>query len=185
MMYSPFDIRTQLKPYRVCGRMMSSHRISKFHQQKYIPVRIGRQGYLMRCGQGNGGTLYRFAIPWFQISGVDCELQSKLPKGATLAPVIIATDKTQLTQFSGNKSAYPVYLTIGNIPKALRRKPSKHACILIAYLSVDKVDRTKMTDIEHCSRVQRVFHESMRTVLEPLVEAGNQGVEMVGSDGAW
>ena len=42
-----------------------------------------------------------------------------------------------------------------------------------------------MTDIEHCSRVQRVFHESMRTVLEPLVEAGNQGVEMVGSDGAW
>jgi len=73
----------------------------------------------MRCGQGNGGMLYRFAIPWFQISGVDCELQSKLPKGATLAPVIIATDKTQLTQFSGNKSAYPVYLTIGNIPKAL------------------------------------------------------------------
>jgi hypothetical protein len=116
---------------------------------------------------------------------VNCNLQSKLPKGATLAPIIIATDKTQLTQFSGNKAAYPVYLTIGNIPKALRRKPSKHACVLIAYLSVDKVDRTKMTDIEHQSRVQRVFHESMRTVLEPLINAGNQGVDMVGSDGAW
>ncbi|KIM44286.1 hypothetical protein M413DRAFT_58649, partial [Hebeloma cylindrosporum] len=112
-------------------------------------------------------------------------IQSKLPEGATLAPLIIATDKTQLTQFSGGKSAYPVYLTIGNIPKALRRKPSKHACILIAYLSVDKVDRTKMTDIEHRSRGQRVFHESMRTVLEPLIAAGNQGVDMVGSDGAW
>jgi hypothetical protein len=88
-------------------------------------------------------------------------MQSKLPKGATLAPVIIATDKTQLTQFSGNKSAYPVYLTIGNISKALQRKPSKHACVLIAYLSVDKVDQTKMTDVKHCSRVQQVFHESM------------------------
>lgn len=46
--------------------------------------------------------------------------QTKLPTGAALAPVIIATDKTQLTQFSGSKSAYPVYLTLGNIPKALR-----------------------------------------------------------------
>jgi Plavaka transposase len=112
-------------------------------------------------------------------------LQSKLPKDTTLAPVIIATDKTQLTQFSGNKSAYPVYLTIGNIPKALQRKPSKHACVLIAYLSVDKMDRTKMTDMEHRSRVQRVFHESMQTILEPLIDAGSQGVEMVESDGAW
>ncbi|KAF8165815.1 hypothetical protein B0H34DRAFT_794159 [Crassisporium funariophilum] len=111
-------------------------------------------------------------------------LQSKLPPGATLAAMIIATDKTQLTQFSGNKSAYPVYLTIGNIPKAMRRKPSQHACILIAYLSVDKMDCTRLTKLEHRSRVQRVFHESMRTVLEPLIKAGNEGVQMMSSDGA-
>jgi hypothetical protein len=98
--------------------------------------------------------------------------------------VIIATDKTQLTQFSGNKAAYPVYLTIGNIPKSMRRKPSRHACTLIAYLSVDKIDRKKMTEQDHRSRVQRIFHESMRLVLEPLKEAGNSGVEMVSSDGA-
>jgi hypothetical protein len=101
-----------------------------------------------------------------------------------VAPVIIATDKTQLTQFSGNKAAYPVYLTIGNIPRATRRKPSKHACILIAYLSVDKIDRSRMNDQEHRSRVQRVFHESMRIVLEPLINAGTNGVEMTSSDGA-
>ncbi|KAJ3965272.1 hypothetical protein EV361DRAFT_776715, partial [Lentinula raphanica] len=65
-------------------------------------------------------------------------VQGQLPSGATLAPVILATDKTQLTQFSGNKSAYPVYLTLGNIPKELRRKPGTRACVLLAYLSVDK-----------------------------------------------
>ncbi|KAJ7112281.1 hypothetical protein C8R44DRAFT_833175 [Mycena epipterygia] len=65
----------------------------------------------------------------------------KLPRDAALAPVIIATDKTQLTQFSGSKSAYPVYLTFGNLPKALRRRPTQNACILLGYLSVDKITR--------------------------------------------
>jgi len=82
--------------------------------------------------------------------------------------------------------AYLVYLTVGNIPKRIWRKPSQHACILIAYLSVDKIDRSAMgmSDQEHCIRVQRVFHEVMRIVLEPLIEAGKKGVEMASSDGS-
>jgi hypothetical protein len=39
--------------------------------------------------------------------------------GATIIPIILSSNKTQVTVF-GNKSAYPVYMTIGNIPKALR-----------------------------------------------------------------
>ncbi|EGO04541.1 hypothetical protein SERLA73DRAFT_157688 [Serpula lacrymans var. lacrymans S7.3] len=53
-------------------------------------------------------------------------VQALLPQGASVAPVIIVTDKTQLTQFSGNKSAYPVYLTLGYIPSSIRHKPSQH-----------------------------------------------------------
>lgn len=48
------------------------------------------------------------------------QTQATVGKDATIAPVILATDKTQLTQFSGNKAAYPVYLTLGNLPKATR-----------------------------------------------------------------
>lgn len=106
-----------------------------------------------------------------------------MPTGATVAPVIIATDKTQLTQFSGNKSAYPVYLTLGNIPQSIRRRPSQHACILIGYLSVSKVRGANLTAQEKSSRVQRLFHESLRIILEPLRTAGKQGVEMTGGDG--
>ena len=87
-------------------------------------------------------------------------------------------------QFSGNKAAYPVYLTVGNIPKATQWKPSKHACVLIAYLSVDKIDHSRMNDQEHRSRVQCLFHESMCIVLEPFIDAGTNGVEMSSSDGA-
>jgi Plavaka transposase len=106
-----------------------------------------------------------------------------LPEGATIAPVIIASDKTQLTQFSGSKSAYPVYLTIGNILKAIRCKPSKRACVLITYLSVDKIICGTMTKHELGSRSQWLFHESMRTVLECLMDAGKNRVEMTGGDG--
>jgi Plavaka transposase len=41
-----------------------------------------------------------------------------------------------------------------------------------------------MNDQEHRSRVQRLFHESMRIVLEPLLDAGRNGIEMTSSDGA-
>lgn len=98
--------------------------------------------------------------------------------------MIIATDKTQLTQFSGSKSAYPVYLTLGNIPRALRRKPSLQACILIAYLPVDKIQKDGLSKKELSARYQRLFHDAMRHVLKPLIEAGKNGVEMTGGDGA-
>ncbi|KIM62282.1 hypothetical protein SCLCIDRAFT_25037 [Scleroderma citrinum Foug A] len=62
------------------------------------------------------------------------ETQAKLPEGSCAVAVIIATDKTQLTQFSGGQQGYPVYLTLGNIPRAIRRKPSKKACMLIAVM---------------------------------------------------
>ncbi|KAJ6549197.1 hypothetical protein B0H10DRAFT_2242974 [Mycena sp. CBHHK59/15] len=116
-------------------------------------------------------------------SSLGSAVQSKLPVGAALAPVIIATDKTQLTQFSGGKSAYPVYLTLGNIPKSLRRKPSQSACILIGYLSVDKIIRKQLSQQSVKMRNQKLFHASMRVILQPLIAAGNQGMEVVGGDG--
>lgn len=112
--------------------------------------------------------------------------QSKLPKDATCAPIIIATDKTQLTQFVGGKSAYPVYLTLGNIPKGLRRKPSERACILIGYLPVDTaiLKSSNLSQQKVGIRNQRLFHEAMRIILEPLIKAGTEGVLMTGGDGA-
>ena len=109
--------------------------------------------------------------------------QSHLPKGAAVAPVILATDKTQLTQFSGNKSAYPVYLTLGNIPRAIRRKPSEHACILLGYLPVSKVSKKGLTNREHRARKQCVFHAAMRLIVKPLIKAGKEGVNVTSGDG--
>ncbi|KAL1711664.1 hypothetical protein EV715DRAFT_177417, partial [Schizophyllum commune] len=109
--------------------------------------------------------------------------QSKLPDGATLALLIVTSDKTQLTNFSGGISAYPVYLTLGNIPKAIRRKPGMHACVLIAYLPTSKVTSHTISVQEARNRQARLFHEVMRHVFGPLVDAGRAGIEMAGGDG--
>ena len=134
-----------------------------------------RSRYVSSPLSGSPATSARFLLKY---------IQNRLPQGAALAPVIIATDKTQLTQFSSNKSAYPIYMTLGNIPRAIRRKPTQQACFLLGYLSVDKILKDDLTSREVSSRGQRLFHDSLRIILEPLRQAGTQGVEIVGGDGS-
>jgi len=55
-----------------------------------------------------------------------------------VVPVLLSSDRTQVTLF-GSKTAYPVYLTIGNLPKDIRRKPSHRGQILLAYLPTTKL----------------------------------------------
>ena len=101
--------------------------------------------------------------------------------GATIIPIILSSDKTQVTVF-GNKSAYPVYMTIGNIPKALRRKPTKRTQILVAYLPT-----TKLGHITNQASRRRILtnlnHACLHRVLSPLEKAGIKGVPMSSGDG--
>ncbi|KAF7968708.1 hypothetical protein HWV62_29670 [Athelia sp. TMB] len=105
------------------------------------------------------------------------KMQTRLPSGAVVAPVILASDKTTLTRFRGDKSAWAVYLTIGNIRKDVRRQPSKHATVLIGYLPISKMQHIKGDEAQQLARY-RLFHNSMRLLLKPLIAAGQQGVEM-------
>ena len=104
----------------------------------------------------------------------------KLPSGATIAPLILSSDKTQLTQFQGDKKAWPVYLTIGNLSKKIRRQPSTHGTILVGYLPVAKL--YCFSEGSHSLQGYRLFHHCMEMIFGCLIEAGTRGVDMVCAD---
>ncbi|EKM57347.1 uncharacterized protein PHACADRAFT_194904 [Phanerochaete carnosa HHB-10118-sp] len=95
------------------------------------------------------------------------QIQERLPPGAVVAPVILSSDKTQLSAFSGDKTAWPVYLSLGNISKDLRRSPSSHAMILIGYLPVAKLACFSKEKRPRAS--YQLFHDCMRSLLRPWV----------------
>lgn len=114
------------------------------------------------------------------IDSTKAELEKRKP-GATIIPIIVSSDKTQLTLF-GNKTAYPVYVTIGNLPKDIRRKPSRRGQILLAYLPTSKLEH--ITNKAARRRVSaNLFHTCLSTILKPLILAGTHGIAVTSGDG--
>jgi len=66
------------------------------------------------------------------------ETQDRLPPGATIVALICGSDKMQLTDFSGYKRAWPIYLIIGNFHSSIRNKYSYLVQIVLAFLPVPR-----------------------------------------------
>lgn len=130
-----------------------------------------------------GGGIPKYVLSFQILNGSRLTiLQTKLPDGATVAPVIIASDETQLSTFRGDQSAYPVYLSIGNIEKDIRRKPSQRATLLIGYLPTSPL-LSFAHDQDRREAGWALFHYCIGRILEPLIEAGKSGVDMICADG--
>lgn len=110
------------------------------------------------------------------------QLKSQHP-GATVIPLIISSDKTLLMLFCG-KMAYPLYLTIGNIPKEIHQKPLHHAQMLIGYLPTTKLEGIQNKTTQ-CRALGNLFHSCMQHVLGPVSHYGETGIAMVSRDGVW
>lgn len=109
-----------------------------------------------------------------------CRKES-LPHGSTLIPILLGSDKAHLTQFSGTKSAWPLYLSIGNIHSSIRNKPTMMCWVLIAYIpcplfiTPNKKFKTAF--------IARLFHQCLGIILKPLKDAGEKGRHLRDSRG--
>jgi hypothetical protein len=73
-------------------------------------------------------------------------------------------------------------MTIGNIPKDIRWKPSRHAHILLAYLPTTRLEHIK-NRASWRRTITNLFHACMGHILEPLKSAGEDGLHMRSGDG--
>ncbi|KAI0755864.1 hypothetical protein BC629DRAFT_1584640 [Irpex lacteus] len=97
------------------------------------------------------------------------DIQQRLPVGSTVIP------------FRGDKSVWPVYLTIGNLSKDVQRSPSMHGTILLGYLPVGKFDCFSEAT-QSLARYQ-AFHACLRIILGTMVSAGQAGTAVTCADG--
>ena len=86
------------------------------------------------------------------------ETQEKLPPGATVVPLLTATDKTALTQHRGDLKSWPVYMTIGNLLRATRRNQKRPGLILIGFLPILGRDDSDLK--------AQVWHQALDTIFE-------------------
>jgi len=101
-------------------------------------------------------------------------------------PILLASDETHLTNFSGNKKLWPVYMSIGNIRSSIRNMHTMHAWIPIALLPVGPKRVNKITgysvEMQKQQALQTV-HEVFTHLLKPLSDARCQtGYEMICTD---
>ena len=84
-------------------------------------------------------------------------METNLTAGDTLVPLIFMSDATHLTNFCGDKKAWPIYMTIGNLSAKARMKHTMHGVLLVALLPIP----VKMRDIPAKKRNAQREHNRM------------------------
>jgi hypothetical protein len=93
---------------------------------------------------------------------------------------LLASDVTKLSVFGGDKVNSPVYLTLGNVAKAVWHQVY-HWAVLLGYLPTTKLGCFEKDN--QASEKHHLFHHVMSLILAPLKAAGMNGVMMACADG--
>ncbi|KAI5994462.1 hypothetical protein EDD15DRAFT_2366590 [Pisolithus albus] len=114
----------------------------------------------------------RVFTEWMSSDGA-WDMQSKIPEGGTVCGVILSSDKTNITNMCGGRVAHPLLISLANIKMKVRNKASSHAFLLLALMPIPQFIHPVP---RMCSVLQeRLFHQCLDIVLEPLKQAARFG----------
>ncbi|KAG9088342.1 hypothetical protein FRC06_002081, partial [Ceratobasidium sp. 370] len=103
--------------------------------------------------------------------------QSVLQPGTMLGPMILMSNTTHLSQFTGDVSAHSVYMSLANIDKSVREDIGKGAWLLVGIIPKSNWDKTlaamlKMTNDCHTAVISMLnhclFHQCMEVITRPF-----------------
>ncbi|KAF8602959.1 hypothetical protein BDV93DRAFT_398866, partial [Ceratobasidium sp. AG-I] len=111
-----------------------------------------------------------------------CRLARAGKRNATIGALIVASDPTVVSIVCGGQKVYPVYVSLANINKDKRRKPSNRAMTLLGYLPIDAFE--DIADDDERRRLKNnLIHRSIKRMFDPLKEVAETGVDMWCADG--
>jgi len=94
------------------------------------------------------------------------------------------SDQTNLTNFLSDKKAWPVYITIGNLPSARRNSPGSIAVLLLALLPIPH-KFSKSSKADQCQR--KINADTLQDVFElifaPLPDLAHTAIAIDCADG--
>ncbi|KAG1870011.1 hypothetical protein F4604DRAFT_1881348 [Suillus subluteus] len=104
------------------------------------------------------------------------KIQDQLPEGATIVPIIAASDKTPVTRHTGGLEMHPLFLTIGNIQADVHMKATSHAWRCTAFMPIPTfiVNSDFQSLLRAC-----LWHKCMDLVCSNLKVAARVGEYMV------
>ena len=105
--------------------------------------------------------------------------QDAVGEGETVGLVILGSDKTHLTRCFGDKEAYPVYMSCGNIKKSLRTKLSAQCWMLVALIPIVKFEPVELQGL--LTRI--LYHQCMDVMTTTLKEYSHVPAELTDADG--
>jgi Plavaka transposase len=117
------------------------------HHLSYAPVR-------QFCGTSSDNQIYdemHTGNWWWRTQG-------EIPDGGTIIPVLLASDKTMLSLHHGDQSAWPIYVTIGNLDRQTRHSQMVPGSVLLGFLPITSeiADESK----------SHVYHAAMGLILK-------------------
>ena len=93
--------------------------------------------------------------------------------------MILGSDKTHLTNITGDKACHAVYMTCGNIKKDLRNKGNARAWRMVAHIPVVKFNEVDSQGVLS----SRLYHACLDIVLQNLKKCGEVAQEIPDSTG--
>ncbi|KAG1889891.1 hypothetical protein F4604DRAFT_1673420 [Suillus subluteus] len=108
------------------------------------------------------------------------EIKDQLPPGATIVPIILASNKTPVTHQTGRLEMHPLFLTTANIQSDICMKATAHTWSCITYMPIPQF----VCHPDFCSLMQaHVWHQCMDIICENLKIATATGTSMVDPSG--